>query len=105
MLVCNKSDLSSSRAVPLDEAKEFAKQQGLFFIETSALDSNNVESAFVGLLSQIYATVGKKHIIAEGAELNWDKVNLELEGTKLMVSSQEPDCQKATRRFNCCSVF
>nr|AFK46034.1 unknown [Lotus japonicus] len=105
MLVGNKSDLSSGRAVPMEEAKDFAKQKGLFFVETSALDSNNVESAFLGLLSQIYATVGKKHIIAEGAELNWDKVNLELEGIKIKVSSQEAECQKAKRRFDCCSVF
>ncbi|KAJ1409744.1 Small GTPase superfamily [Sesbania bispinosa] len=105
MLVGNKSDLSSSRAVPTEVAKDFAKQEGLFFIETSALDSSNVESAFLGLLSQVYTTVSKKHIIADGSESNWDKVNLELEGKKLKVSSQEPESQKAKRRFNCCSIF
>lgn len=105
MLVGNKSDLTSSRAVPVEEAQDFAKQEGLFFIEASALDSNNVESAFLGLLSQIYVAVGKKHIVADGPELNWDKVNLELEGTKIKVSLQEPECQKAKRRYNCCSIF
>lgn len=104
MLVGNKSDLSSSRAVPTDVAKDFAKQKGLFFIETSALDSNNVEPAFLGLLSQIYLTVSNKHITADGTESNWDKVNL-LEGTKIKISAQEPECLKAKRRFNCCSIF
>ncbi|CAJ2657518.1 unnamed protein product [Trifolium pratense] len=105
MLVGNKSDLSSNREVSIEEAEEFAKQKGLFFLETSALDSHNVEPAFLGLLSQIYMTVSKKHITADGHEPNWDKVLLEFEGTKLLVSPQEPECQKSKRRFSCCSVF
>jgi len=105
MLVGNKSDLSSIREVPIEEAKDLAKQKGLFFIETSALDSSNVEPAFLGLLSQIYVTMSKKHITADGHERNWDKVNLEFEGTKLLVSSQELECQKSKKRFSCCSVL
>lgn len=105
MLVGNKSDLNSIREVPTEEAKDFAKQKGLFFIETSALDSNNVEPAFLGLLSQIYMAVSKKHITADGHESNWDKVNLEFVGTKIKVSSQEPEFQKSKRRYNCCSVL
>nr|CAD7590027.1 unnamed protein product [Timema genevievae] len=46
MLVGNKSDLRHLRAVPTDEAKAFAERNGLSFIETSALDSTNVETAF-----------------------------------------------------------
>lgn len=105
MLVGNKSDLSSSRAVPTEVARDFAQQEDLFFVETSALDSNNVESAFLGLLSQVYKNVSKKHIIADGPESNWDKVNLELEGTKIKVPFQEHESQKVKRRFNCCSIF
>ncbi|KAL0061085.1 Rab GTPase ypt31 [Marasmius tenuissimus] len=37
MLVGNKSDLKHLRAVPTDEAKAFASENGLSFIETSAL--------------------------------------------------------------------
>jgi len=65
-LVGNKSDLKHLRAVPTDEAKEFASmssptrwgsvidklaQNGLTFIETSALDASNVESAFQNILT------------------------------------------------------
>lgn len=32
--------------MPTEEAKEFASQNGLSFIETSALDASNVELAF-----------------------------------------------------------
>nr|POE82508.1 isoform 2 of ras-related protein rab-11b [Quercus suber] len=46
MLVGNKSDLRHLRAVPTEEAKEFASTNGLSFIETSALDASNVELAF-----------------------------------------------------------
>lgn len=51
MLVGNKSDLRHLRAVPTDEAKAFAEKNGLSFIETSALDSTNVETAFQNILT------------------------------------------------------
>ncbi|KAJ8616938.1 hypothetical protein MRB53_013124 [Persea americana] len=47
MLIGNKSDLGSLRAVPAEDAKEFAQRENLFFVETSALEATNVESAFV----------------------------------------------------------
>ena len=40
-----------SRAVPTDEAKAFAEKNNLSFIETSALDSTNVETAFHNILT------------------------------------------------------
>lgn len=43
LLVGNKSDLEDKREVPFDEANEFAKTNDMIFIETSALDSSNVE--------------------------------------------------------------
>uniref|UniRef100_A0A3Q1GQ69 RAB11B, member RAS oncogene family n=1 Tax=Acanthochromis polyacanthus TaxID=80966 RepID=A0A3Q1GQ69_9TELE len=51
MLVGNKSDLRHLRAVPTDEAKAFAEKNTLSFIETSALDSTNVEEAFKNILA------------------------------------------------------
>ena len=51
MLVGNKSDLRHLRAVPTDEARGFAEQNNLSFIETSALDSTNVETAFHNILT------------------------------------------------------
>lgn len=54
MLVGNKSDLRHLRAVPTDDAKAFAAENGLSFIETSALDASNVELAFQQELTEIY---------------------------------------------------
>lgn len=55
--VGNKSDLRHLRAVPTDEAKAFAEKNNLSFIETSALDSTNVETAFHNILTGNPTTV------------------------------------------------
>lgn len=57
MLVGNKCDLRHLRAVPTEEAAEFAKKHDLAFIETSALDSTNVDLAFRTILEEIYKIV------------------------------------------------
>jgi len=62
MLVGNKSDLKHLRAVPTDEAKTFATENGLSFIETSALDASNVESAFQTILTDVYRIVSSKSL-------------------------------------------
>ncbi|XP_065063745.1 ras-related protein Rab-11A-like [Rhopilema esculentum] len=62
MTVGNKSDLRHLRAVPTEEAKAFAEKHGLSFIETSALDSTNVEMAFRNILEEIYHIVSQKQI-------------------------------------------
>ncbi|CAJ0603898.1 unnamed protein product [Cylicocyclus nassatus] len=54
MLVGNKSDLRNLRKVSSDVAKKFAEENNLTFIETSALDSSNVEKAFTQVLTKIY---------------------------------------------------
>jgi hypothetical protein len=49
--VGNKSDLRHLRSVPTDEARAFAERHSLSFIETSALDCTNVETAFHNILT------------------------------------------------------
>jgi len=46
LLVGNKCDLVTERKVSADDAREFADQLNLVFLETSAKDSTNVEEAF-----------------------------------------------------------
>ncbi|KAA3672400.1 uncharacterized protein DEA37_0008944 [Paragonimus westermani] len=57
MFVGNKSDLRHLRMVPTDEAKEFAKREKMYFMETSALDASNVDEAFVEVLRAIFKLV------------------------------------------------
>eukprot|EP00056_Hartaetosiga_gracilis_P007191 m.105346 g.105346 ORF g.105346 m.105346 type:complete len:268 (-) comp12652_c0_seq22:1762-2565(-) len=66
MLVGNKSDLKHLRAVPTEEAKKFAEEHDLTFIETSALDSTNVEMAFQSILTSIYRIVSQRQLENSG---------------------------------------
>ncbi len=47
----NKSDLKHLRAVQQDTASKFAEKHSLFFLETSALESTNVDQAFTKILN------------------------------------------------------
>ncbi|KAF8968186.1 hypothetical protein BGZ46_010934 [Entomortierella lignicola] len=67
MLVGNKSDLRHLRSIHTEEAKNFAEENGLMFIETSALDATNVDMAFTRLLTEIYKVV-TNHMPKEGGK-------------------------------------
>ena len=64
MLVGNKKDLGHLRAVNSSDAEEYARVNKLNFIETSALDSSNVEEAFRKLLADIYGSMNKRQMQA-----------------------------------------
>ncbi|KAL9248599.1 Ras-related protein [Drosera capensis] len=97
ILIGNKCDLASLRAVPVEDAKEFAEREGLFFMETSALDTTNVESAFFTVLTEIYRTVSKKSLSANG-DLDGTGAGL-LKGTQITVPGSEANNQG---RGGCC---
>eukprot|EP01103_Thecamoeba_quadrilineata_P020766 TRINITY_DN90_c0_g2_i1.p1 TRINITY_DN90_c0_g2~~TRINITY_DN90_c0_g2_i1.p1 ORF type:complete len:217 (-),score=38.72 TRINITY_DN90_c0_g2_i1:62-712(-) len=67
MLVGNKSDLRHLREVPTETAKEFSERHKLLFMETSALDSSNVEQAFQNILTEIYQSSVKPTVTGTGA--------------------------------------
>lgn len=54
MLIGNKVDLNHRRVVSTEEGQQFAKDNGLIFLETSAKTSANVEEAFLKTAEQIY---------------------------------------------------
>ncbi|GAA0158922.1 hypothetical protein Leryth_003794 [Lithospermum erythrorhizon] len=97
MLVGNKSDLDNIRAVSVDEGKSLAEQEGLFFMETSALDSTNVNKAFELVVREIYNNVSRKVLNSDSykAELSVNRVNLVDNGS---------DGSKEGRGFSCCST-
>ena len=64
----NKNDLSSNRQISVSEGQKFAQAEGkwmrmlrlcleLEFVESSALTSSNVDTAFYKLISQIHDKV------------------------------------------------
>jgi len=54
VLVGNKTDLESERKISLEQGKEKAELFKLAFIETSALNGNNIEKAFNELITDVY---------------------------------------------------
>lgn len=68
MLVGNKCDLKHLRAIPTEEAKNFAAENKLLFIETSALDATNVELAFQNILTEIYRLYADQTLQADFAQ-------------------------------------
>ncbi|CAA0812496.1 Ras-related protein RABA4a [Striga hermonthica] len=83
ILIGNKSDLEDQRAVPMEDAKEFAQNEGLFFLETSALAATNVEEAFMTVLTEIFNIVNKKNLAAgEDRDLQH---SVSLSGKKIVV--------------------
>ncbi|KAL1536205.1 Ras-related protein RABA5d [Salvia divinorum] len=72
ILVGNKLDLDNIRDVSVEEGKSLAESEGLFFMETSALDSTNVKKAFDLVIREIYNNVSRKvlHSDSYKAELS-----------------------------------
>jgi len=57
ILVGNKNDLNSRKVVTTEMAQKLADRNDLLFIEASARESSNVETAFINLVSDILAKV------------------------------------------------
>ncbi|KAF8077357.1 hypothetical protein N665_1043s0002 [Sinapis alba] len=93
MLIGNKCDLESIRAVSIEEGKSLAESQGLFFMETSALDSTNVNTAFEMVIRDIYSNISRK-------QLNSDSYKEELSGDRVSLVKNE---NEGTKTFSCCS--
>ncbi|KAL7103679.1 hypothetical protein ACP275_08G194500 [Erythranthe tilingii] len=92
MLVGNKADLRHLRAVSTEGGTAFSEREKTYFIETSALESLNVEKAFTEVLNEIYRVVSRKALdVGEGpAELP--------KGENVNVGSKD------VKKGGCCSV-
>ncbi|MED6203974.1 Ras- protein RABA1f [Stylosanthes scabra] len=95
MLVGNKADLRHLRAVSTDDAKAFAERESTFFMETSALESLNVDNAFTEVLTQIYHVVSRKTL-----EIGDDPTALP-KGQTINVGGR--DDVSAVKKAGCCS--
>lgn len=76
LLVGNKADLESKRVVKAEDAKRFADQYGMLFMEASAKSGKGVEDAFLALVNDIFT----KRIAANptgGSGKPSDKVDLD----------------------------
>lgn len=94
MLVGNKCDLENIREISKEEGKTLAEEEGLFFMETSALDSTNVMAAFEVVIREIYNNVSRKVLNSDlyKSELTVNRVSLVKDGANSKSS------------FSCCNT-
>jgi len=92
VLLGNKSDLESDRKVSTQQGKEKAEFYKLAFMETSALNGNNIEKAFSELITDVYknhhdlfakeakVVINDRAISLENADENDEKIEKEKKG-------------------------
>uniref|UniRef100_A0A7S3VAP6 Ras-related protein Rab-1A n=1 Tax=Chaetoceros debilis TaxID=122233 RepID=A0A7S3VAP6_9STRA len=78
LLVGNKSDRTTDKVVTAEQAKEFADDIGIPFLETSAKSAANVEEAFLTMASELI----KQRIARGGTAEDADGDNVQLGGGK-----------------------
>lgn len=96
ILVGNKCDLEDIRDVSVEEGKSVAESEGLFFIETSALDSTNVKVAFEIAIKEIYNNISRKL-------LNSDSYKAELSVNRVTLAKDGSDSSRNRLGLSCCS--
>lgn len=106
ILVGNKSDLKDAREVTTEEGKALAEAQGLFFMETSALDSLNVTAAFQTVVKEIYNILSRKVMVSQ--ELK-SKDSISLTNGKTVVLREKNESSSAAengepKKAGCCST-
>ncbi|KAE9612018.1 hypothetical protein Lal_00048923 [Lupinus albus] len=100
ILVGNKSDLKDAREVTTAEGTALAEAEGLFFMETSALDSSNVAAAFQTIVKEIYNILSRKVMMSQ--ELNkQDAASIENGKTIVLEGDQEANVE--SKKKGCCS--
>ncbi|RAL54394.1 unnamed protein product [Cuscuta campestris] len=98
MLVGNKFDLGNIRDVSVEEGKALAEANGLFFMETSALDSTNVKQAFDMVIREIYNNVSRKVLNSDSFK---DEVSVNR--VSLVGNGSSDASNKQNQGYSCCS--
>jgi len=97
MLIGNKSDLEHKRAVSTEEGEQFAKENGLIFIETSAKTAANVEEAFINTAKKIYEKIQKGVF-----DVSNESYGIKLGPMQETSSISNDEGTKATEKAGCC---
>merc|ERR1719316_46520 len=95
MLIGNKNDLPR-RQVTYEEGAQFAKANGLMFIETSTMTRDNVDDAFLQTAKKIYDNIqsGRYDLASESHGI---KIGMPMHELR----KKEPLCIKETPQGKC----
>ncbi|TXG50845.1 hypothetical protein EZV62_023369 [Acer yangbiense] len=98
VLVGNKSDLSQNREIQEEEGKELAEMEGLYFMETSAMENLNVQEAFLQMFRKILENTVQKNL--ETKTNDQTKAMNVLQGRKEIINIDHE--VTATKQSSCC---
>ncbi|CAM8887566.1 hypothetical protein QQ045_024674 [Rhodiola kirilowii] len=101
ILVGNKSDLKDARDVSTAEGKALAEAQGMFFIETSALDSSNVVAAFQTVVKEIYNILSRK--VMQSQELKKRDPSWMGNGMTVVLQDGNDEAKEEAKGAKCCT--
>ena len=79
ILLGNKTDLEDRRVVSTEEGKDKAEFYQISFMETSALNGNNIQKAFNELIMDVYKKNHESFEKQAKVEINRDKKTIELD--------------------------
>ncbi|CAN7138227.1 unnamed protein product [Brassica rapa subsp. narinosa] len=81
MLIGNKSDLESIRAVSNEGGRSLRRLKVCFSMETSALDSTNENTAFEMFIRDIYSSMSRKQLNFDSYKEESTKIFFQFVGT------------------------
>lgn len=98
LLVGNKSDLEAKRQVDYEEAKAFAEERGIQFLETSAKNATNVEKCeCLGGIAAAARSYGREGVVSHGVACivgqKWISFPC---SPSLVLLSHHPDCPSSS---------
>ena len=84
--------------ISVEEGRSLAEAEGLFFMETSALDATNVETAFQILIQDIYTNITRKPMNSHSYKPDFS-VNRE----SLLNAGGSSKSNQTHLNFSCCA--
>lgn len=97
ILVGNKKDLEHQREVSYQEACDYAKENGLTYIEGSALSGENVAESFLKCARQIINSI-------ETGDINPDRIGSGIQFGDLSLRQMQRNSEKDTKNSSTCAT-